>query len=404
MRILISKTLFLLLFIALLSLNSYAKKGYHIEVTIKNTKDTACYLGYPYGEKKYLADTATINDKGTFIFEGDEPLDGGVYFIYHPNSIYFDIIMENKPFTLVTDTIDYVGNMKTEGSEENKLFFDFQKFMKQQHQKAESLSKEMEKISDKNSEAALNIKKARKELDSLVQEYYHNLIENNPDKFVATYVKSTIGIEVPEGPKDENGKDLDPAFKYKYYKAHYFDNIDFSEEKMLRTPMFYNKIMDYLDKLTVKHPDSVAVSARHIIEKAKVNKEVFRYCVVTITYKYETSNIMGMDGVFVDLAEHYYLSGDAFWADSALIQKITDRVKALKPNLIGKTAPSLIVQDTLMKPFSLHQQKFDYALLYFYSPDCGHCKKKTPDLVDLYDKKIKANGGKCVCYMCRYRN
>jgi hypothetical protein len=44
--------------------------------------------------------------------------------------------------------------------------------------------------------------------------------------------------------------------------------------------------------------------------------------VQTLTYKYETSNIMGMDAVFVDLAENYYLSGDAYWADDETIEKL----------------------------------------------------------------------------------
>ena len=145
-------------------------------------------------------------------------------------------------------------------------------------------------------------------------------------------------------------------------------------------------------KMTVKHPDSIVSSARTIIEKARANDEVFRYCVVHITSKYETSQIMGMDAVFVDLAENYYLSGQAFWADSALTAKIADRVDRLKPNLLGKQAPQMVLVDTLMKPASLYSFQSDYFVLYFYDPDCGHCKKKTPVLKELYDSKLKDMG------------
>ena len=31
-------------------------------------------------------------------------------------------------------------------------------------------------------------------------------------------------------------------------------------------------------------------------------------------------------------------------------------------------------------------------MLYFYDPDCGHCKKKTPELLRLYDEKLKPQG------------
>jgi hypothetical protein len=64
--------------------------AYQIEVKVKKFRGDVAYLGYPYGDKKYLADTAEVNDDGVFVFEGDEPLDGGLYFVYSPapNSLY----------------------------------------------------------------------------------------------------------------------------------------------------------------------------------------------------------------------------------------------------------------------------------------------------------------------------
>ena len=35
-----------------------AEQGYEISVTINNMKDDVLYLGYPYGDKKYIQDTA----------------------------------------------------------------------------------------------------------------------------------------------------------------------------------------------------------------------------------------------------------------------------------------------------------------------------------------------------------
>jgi peroxiredoxin len=231
-----------------------------------------------------------------------------------------------------------------------------------------------------------------KRLDSDVKSYRKNILENNSETFAATFIKSTMMVDVPESPRDDNGKELDPNFGYKFYKQHYFDNIDFSDKRILRTPNFYGKVEEYMEKMTVKHPDSIISSARTIIEKARANDEVFRYCVQTLTYKYETSNIMGMDAVFVDLAENYYLSGDAFWADDETIEKITDRVQRIKPNLIGKKAPMMLLMDTTMQPVNAHSIPAEFTVLYFYDPDCGHCKTKTPMLRDLYNEKLKDMG------------
>jgi len=369
-----------------------ADDAYEIKVKIKNYKGEVCYLGYPYGDKKYLADTAQKNDQGVFVFSGTKPLDGGLYFIYAapPASIYFDLVVAEPKFSLETDTLDYIGNMKSSGSLENELFFGFQSFMRDKQKQATDLSEKLKTTTDQAEKDKITAQLST--LDTEVKTYRDELIQKNPGSFAAKFIKSTIVVEVPESPKGDDGKDIDPNFGYKYYKEHYFDYMDFSDAKMLRTPNFYQKVDDYLEKMTVKHPDSIISSAHIIIEKSRADKEVFRYCVVNITYKYETSNIMGMDAVFVDLAENYYLSGDAFWADSTLIAKITDRVDRIKPNLIGNPAPKLILLDTLMRPVNLMNIKAPYTVLYFYDHDCGHCKKKTPELRDLYEQKLKSMG------------
>jgi len=366
--------------------------AYKIEVEVDNFQGKVCYLGYPYGPKKYLADTAEINSQGKFVFEGEKPLDGGLYFIYSPapESLYFDLIVAESEFSLETDTLDLIANMKTQGSLENEVFFNFQRFMREKQVLGSDLSETLKNSVEQVEKDQLT--EQLKSLDADVKSFRSDLLAKYSTTFVAAFIKSTIPIEVPEAPKDENGKDIDPNFAYKYYKEHYFDHIDFSDKKMLRTPGFHEKIEDYLEKMTVKHPDSIISSAHTIIDKAKANDEIFRYCVVHITSKYETSNIMGMDAVFVDLADNYYLSGDAFWADSALTAKISDRVARLKPNLLGKQAPRMNLLDTLMQPTSLYSLNADYFVLYFYDPDCGHCKKKTPVLKELYDTKLKDMG------------
>ncbi len=373
--------------------NAYPDGGaYQIEVKVNKFQGDVAYLGYPYGDKKYLADTAEVNGDGVFVFEGEEPLDGGLYFVYSPapNSLYFDLIVAESNFSIETDTTDLISNMKPVGSTENKLFFDFQKFMREMQKRGGELNEKLKIANDPNEKQQLE--EQLKKLDSEVKSYRNNILDNHSETFTATFIKSTMAVDVPESPKDENGNDLDPNFSYKYYKQHYFDNIDFSDKRILRTPNFYGKVEEYMEKMTVKHPDSIISSARTIIEKARANDDIFRYCVQTLTYKYETSNIMGMDAVFVDLAENYYLSGDAYWADDETIEKISDRVQRIKPNLIGKKAPMMLLMDTTLQPVNAHSIPADFTVLYFYDPDCGHCKKKTPVLRDLYHEKLKDMG------------
>ncbi len=119
---------------------------------------------------------------------------------------------------------------------------------------------------------------------------------------------------------------------------------------------------------------------------------MFKYIVWYMTLTYETSPIMGMDAVFVHQVEQYYVTKKAFWVDSIQIQKVVHRGMTLKPLLLGKPAPPIIMQDSSEKNISLYEVKSKYTVLIFWDPDCGHCQKVLPKLKEAYDTKLKAKG------------
>jgi thiol-disulfide isomerase/thioredoxin len=120
------------------------------------------------------------------------------------------------------------------------------------------------------------------------------------------------------------------------------------------------------------------------VGKTQGSDETFQYVVRYLLNHYQKSNIMGMDEVFVHMAEKYYLSGKADWVDSTTLAKMRDRVSKIKPNIIGKKAPELKVINTSGEHTSLHDVESKYTLVYFWEPTCSHCKKLTPKIYDLY--------------------
>ena len=78
--------------------------------------------------------------------------------------------------------------------------------------------------------------------------------------------------------------------------------------------------------------------------------------------------------------------------DSTQEYKIVKRGAELKPLLLGKPAPQIIMPDSTGKYIQLYDVKAKYTIVVFWDHGCGHCKKEIPKLVDLYDKKLKARG------------
>ena len=84
----------------------------------------------------------------------------------------------------------------------------------------------------------------------------------------------------------------------------------------------------------------------------------------------------------------YYASGDAVWASPSSIDENVKRAETWEKILVGKTAPELIMYDTLHHAHSLAMEcnQHDYMLLIFWSPTCGHCKVTIPEMNEIYEK------------------
>jgi peroxiredoxin len=366
-------------------------EGYNIKITAKGIKEgTVCLLANYYGDKQYIKDSAKANANGEVIFKGTEKYAQGIYLFVPRNKRYFDFVMdEGQNFSLETDTLDYAKFMKVKGSDENKYFYDYQSFMSAEQKKIEPLKELYKKIKN-NKDSAKLVQDKMSAVDSEVKNYKLDFIKNNPKTFVAKLFKAMEEPEIPEAPLLPNGK-KDTTFAYRYYKSHYFDNIDFSDDRMLRTPLFNTRVAQFMDKMTAQTPDSINVSADYLIEKSRANKEVFKYMVWWITSTYESSKIMGFDAVFVHVVEKYYVTKQAYWVDSTQLYKISNRAHILKPLLLGKKAPEISMQDSTGKYVSLSNVKAKYTILVFWDHGCGHCKKEIPKLAELY-KKIKSKG------------
>lgn len=366
--------------------------GYTIKITVKGLKEgSTCILANYYGDKQYIKDSAIVGPKGEIIFKGKEKFPEGIYLLVPPSKKYFDFVMDaGQNFSLETDTTDLIKNMKVKGSEENKFFYEYQTFMASKQKEIEPLQNLYKKTkNNKDSSKLLQDKIAA--IDKEVKDYKLTFIKSNPKAFVSKLFKAMEEPEIPDAPLLANGL-KDTTFAYRYYKSHFFDNLDFSDDRLLRTPIFHNKIKQYMDKLTPQTPDSINVSTDYLIGKAQANKEVFKYVVYWLTYTYESSNIMGMDAVFVHLVEKYYVTKQAFWVDSTQLYKITNRAYTLKPLLLGKNAPAINMQDSTGKYISLYDVKSKYTILVFWDHGCGHCKKEVPKLAELYHKSLKSKG------------
>ncbi len=376
----------LILFIVI-SINAKSQ-GHKIKFDIKNLNDSVVYLARYYGDNKYIKDTIVVEGKEKFVIEGDEELECGIYMIVREKrNAYFEFLVSNQKFTVISDTLDFIGKTEFKNSPDNEKLYDYFRFTGQKGEMLQdsSLSKE-----DKN------------KIHQEIIDYKKEFVKNNPDNPMSVVFSMQEDVDVPKILQEKKGDEANRE-RYYYYLNHYWDKVDFNSSCLLRTPLFHGKLQRYFDNIVPQHYDSIPVYADLLVEKARVNPEVFKYIVNYLTFKWESGKQKRMcwDKVFYHMARSYYLTEPETqtpWVEEGQMAKIKTRVQDLKHCLCGEKAVPLQMKyqgnnygevgmdDTLLNRVDLYSVPADYVIMWFWDSDCGHCKKQTPKLWDLYQK------------------
>lgn len=392
------RTLISVVFGLLFTINLNAQK-YNIEINLNDCKDSTAYLAH-YFDGRIFADDTTQLVNGIGTFSNDKTLDEGIYVIYLPSQKYFDLLIgKDQDFSLKANSGNFIESLKITGATESEAFHAFQKFMKNQNEKSKKLQEAYKAIKD-NPEEKKKYQEEYKQADSNVREYIKKLSSSNTNNsFVPKFANFTLSPQVPDFSDTfpESTPDREQKIKkksYLYNKDHYFDNVDFTDNRFLRTPILKNKLEFFFEKILVQSADSIVKESTKLIEKSRSDEKFFQYLVqYTLNYAVK-SKIMGMDAAFVRLAKKYYLSGEANWADSTLMANIRERVIKLQFNLVGMKSKDLNMETPEGEYVRLHEVEASYTVLYFWEPECGHCKTRTPrlknEILDKYrDKGLK---------------
>ncbi len=385
----ITKHIALAFFALLLSLSASfgAEKstaaGYNIKVHIKGLKhaDTV-YLARYYADQRYYQDTALVDAKGNADFADTTTLKEGMYFLLLPGLKTFDFILNPAHFSFSIDTINLIKSAQFKNSPDNSAFYTYQQFFMVQKEKVDAINSSMKTV-DANQKVILSKNLAA--VDSTMLAFIQNFLIANPKSLFTAILKTSKDVDMPPAPKRADGT-IDTEWQYYYYKKHYFDEVDFTDNRLIRTPVLVAKVESYFKNLVVQRPDSLIKEIDVILTKCQSAKDLFEYFVRHYTYTYETSQVMGMDAVFVHLVKGYYMKGKCPWASPEIVKKLQESAEALDPLLLGKKAPNLFMTDTTGAYRYLHDVNAKYTILFFWDSQCGHCQKETPKLYEWWLK------------------
>ena len=376
-----------------LLLRAYPQNGYHIQLTLKPYKEGKVYLGYYYGKIRALADSAMLDGNGIATFSGKEKLPGGVYFIVSPRkAILFELLIDTQQtFLIAADTVNLPGSVAFTGSPDNTIFQSYTNFTNTKGSEIVANQKELAKAHSKTDSARLRekIQKANAE----IQSYREALSVKYPNSLLTTLFHTLKEPVVPPAPSLPGGK-KDSLFAYHYFKYHYWDSISFTDERLIRTPVFEPRLDKYFKDLVPPDADSIEREADRMLLESRVSKPLFQFLLVYFVQKYVNPEYMGQDAVFVHLFEKYINTGEAEFFTEKYRQFLNNRAYSLMANLIGQPAANLQMVDTAGKARPLYGEQAPFIVICFWDATCGHCKETVPKVDSIFQAKWKQEGVK----------
>ena len=349
-------------------------KGYHIAVQIDHCSDSLIFLNHYWSNKTELDDTARRNQSGGYVFDGNTSLDQGLYFISGQNGKhYIDfIIASGQSFKLEFDRADPLGKAISIGSPENTAFFrvlsTFRSLL------ADGRHPETDSAGFVLSHADFSKPAFRTLLDFL----------DRDSSFCSRFIYASINpvdfqqYFSPEKRKREGS----PAL---IFLEHYFDNVDFSDSRLINTPILSKRIDDFLDTISKLPGISVQAEIDHLLELSNRNPLTCQFVAWYLITHFETYYFVeGNDALFVHVVNDYLEKGKIGWYFPELRERELKQLHTFEPLLNGKPAPGLEMPDSSNFNHDLYNLKSKYTLLLFWASTCSHCRDEMPSILSFY--------------------
>ncbi len=360
----------LLINIFLFSFCNSQSQGYKIKIEIKGAENTDAWLSYYYEDQYFTVSQIKLDSKAAGIFEGENKLDGGIYFIAVGEKGYFDLLIaDDQEFALSTDTSNLTVNMKIKGSDDNDIFFGYQKKMFElvtQKSELDTLKSKMTDSTEIN-KTEIEISKLNNKLEGLWKE----TIDEHSESFFATLLKAmhTFDASAEEDP---------------------FSYVDFSDDRLIRTPFFYNIIRYHIATYIEADVTQINEENDKLLKKC-TNDTVFQYVATYLLNFYRTFSKIGINEVFVHLADNYFLNGKINSLNDTAINLISEQTEIFRSANIGSDAYDFKIYSSTGDSIRVLDFDTQFRFIFFWSIGCGHCETAAQSLKEYYTQITEMN-------------
>jgi thiol-disulfide isomerase/thioredoxin len=348
--------------------------GYSIKVKITSCSDTLLYLNHYFERDIINDDSARRNLEGYFIFEGKNKLDEGLYYISSGSKKrYFDFfITNNQDIGFEYDGSGLMKGITTSDSIENRNYFKTLAFLQS------NVNVKGEVLNDSVQYLLNHIDLTRALLRQIIEKPVNSLA------LFEKYIKACISpsayqnyyLKQKQGTKEAT---------VRTYLDHFFDNFDFSDARLINTPVFTQRLDEFIDTISVIPGLSMKTEVDRLIALSVAGKRTQEFVAWHLISRFETYYFLPEnEELYVHIIRDFLESGRIAWYYPIVRERELGQVNKFEPILNGRPASELEMPDTSGAFQNLYSVKARYTLLLFWASTCSHCRDEMPSLIKFY--------------------
>ncbi|MFW6289587.1 MAG: TlpA family protein disulfide reductase [Mariniphaga sp.] len=374
-------------------------QSYVFEARVYNLPFNKVAMGYMQGEKFILCDTLDTSNSAIAgipakLISWTFPPDAGpgMYRIVFGQTTYarvmdeppqqLDFIFNGEDIKLQTHFKAPVDSLKIIASEENRVWFSFLKKEAEYRQRLDELEMEVNYYQDKLSDSTADLQDKTlhdtgKKATSVTNRY--NLLQMERENFVANAAEEHAGRFASQLIKTcrEPLKDgyLSKSERVASWQDEYFRFIDFSDEAVIKTPVFTDKIFNYLvtynrQEFTKAQREAAYIQAvdeiMTAVKKNAANQDpVYEFILDYLVDGFERLN---MTKVLAWISEKY--AGALCTTDekTTLLRKLE-----AQKMIAGAVVPDFTLNNMNGQPVTFSEVPKKRNLIIFWASWCPHC-------------------------------
>jgi hypothetical protein len=364
---------------------AHAQSGYQIRIKTENiTADSLFVKSYQVKSKKFTPFLA-LKFENDMTIMNKMPLNTGIYVVEADSVILTEFLIsddKNQKFTFSFLKDDII----VEGSKENSANRAYMKKMFDFNRQLIALDDDFRQMQQKGLPQYMMqtyVDSLTAQFDRINTEknvYQQQIIKENKGLLLASIIQSSF--EPPPPPREYL---RDRVKYYSFLSDNLFHNFPWEDERLLNTPVLYNKFKTFCQQIFHLEPEFSIPIVLKVLNDSKKNSNMFYALFDYLEHEFGTHKSPYRDeSLYIAMLKEILNTPDV---EETRTLRYEYELKIIDKNHAGAQAPDFNILFANGDTTTMYNIDAELLMLYFQNPDCPTCgdireKMKNMDIVN----------------------